>query len=164
MPDLAAFLPPSLGENETAQANSSRRDVRRSSAEQRPFVVVRNVLERVAREARVFDGWRWTLAVRGFNNWRRRVATEDVFRSANERIAEKGWELGWRFPIPFLCECSDMHCFGRLELSLAKYRRVRSHPQRYMTVPGHEVTGAFVLEPGENASFAEKLFSGAGPS
>ena len=33
-----------------------------------------------------------------------------------------------------------------------------------MTVPGHEVTGAFVLEPGEHASFAEKLFSGAGPT
>jgi hypothetical protein len=100
---------------------------------------------------------------RGSDNWRR-VETEDVFRSANERIAKKGWELGWRFPVPFLCECSDMHCFGRVELSLAKYRRVRSHPQRYMTVPGHEVTGAFVLEPGENASFAEKLFSGVGPS
>jgi hypothetical protein len=28
MPDLAAFLPPSLGENETAQANSPQRDVR----------------------------------------------------------------------------------------------------------------------------------------
>jgi hypothetical protein len=51
MPDLAAFLPPSLGENETTQANSSQRDVRRSSADQRPFVV-RDVLERVAREAR----------------------------------------------------------------------------------------------------------------
>jgi hypothetical protein len=53
MPDLAAFLPPSLGENETAQANSSRRDVRRSSAEQRPFVVVRNVRACCARTAAV---------------------------------------------------------------------------------------------------------------
>jgi hypothetical protein len=49
--DSAAFLPPSLGENETTQANSSQRDVRRSSADQRPFVVWHNVLERLAREA-----------------------------------------------------------------------------------------------------------------
>lgn len=85
------------------------------------------------------------------------MKTEDVFRSANERIAEKGRELGWRFPVPFLCECSDIHCFGRVELSLAKYRRVRAHPQRYLTLPKHEVANAFVLEQRENASVAEKL-------
>ena len=64
---------------------------------------------------------------------------EDVFRSVNDRIAEKGWQLGWRFPGPFLCECSDMHCFARLELTLEAYEELRSNPQRYLTVPGHEV-------------------------
>ena len=54
------------------------------------------------------------------------MKTEDVFRSANERIAREGRELGWRFPVQFLCERSDMHCFGRVELSLADYG-VRSH-------------------------------------
>ena len=89
---------------------------------------------------------------------------EDVFRSANERIAEKGRQLGWCFPVPFLCECSDARCFARVELSLAEYSDVRSHAQRYLTVPGHEVADAFVLEQGENASVSEKLSSCIEPS
>jgi hypothetical protein len=70
------------------------------------------------------------------------LRTEDVFRSANERIAEKARELGWRFPIPFLCECSDAGCFARVELVLEEYEEMRSHPQRYlMTESGHELVG-----------------------
>ena len=87
-----------------------------------------------------------------------------MFRSANERIAEKGRQLGWRFPVPFLCECSDARCFARVDLPLADYQQVRSHPQRYLTVRGHEVTGAFVLEQGESASAADKLYSSIEPS
>lgn len=65
---------------------------------------------------------------------------EDVFRNANDRIAEKGRELGWESPLPFLCECSDRRCFARLELTLAAYDELRSDPSRYLTAPGHEVT------------------------
>lgn len=82
---------------------------------------------------------------------------EDVFRSANERIAEKAEELGWRFPVPFLCECSDTHCFARLSVTLEEYKEARSHPQRYLAAPGHEVVGAFVIEQDERLAFAEKL-------
>ena len=82
---------------------------------------------------------------------------EDVFRSVNDRIAEKGWQLGWRFPGPFLCECSDMHCFARLELTLEAYEELRSNPQRYLTVPGHEVAEAKVIEQTERFAVAEKL-------
>jgi len=64
------------------------------------------------------------------------VQTEDVFRSANERIADLVREHGWRFPVPFLCECADTHCFARLELTLEVYEDVRSNPQRYLTAPG----------------------------
>ena len=69
------------------------------------------------------------------------METEEIFRSANERIAEKGRELGWRFPVPFLCECSERRCFGRVELTLEEYEQLRSHPERYLTLPGHEVAG-----------------------
>jgi hypothetical protein len=92
------------------------------------------------------------------------VHTEDVFRSANERIAEKGRQLGWDSPVPFLCECSDSRCLARVDLSLEEYQHVRSHPQRYLTRPGHNVTDAFVLEQGENASVAEKLYTSIDPS
>jgi hypothetical protein len=85
------------------------------------------------------------------------MQAEDVFRSANDRIAEKGHELGWRFAVPFLCECGDATCFMRLELTLEAFEDVRSHPLRYLTAPGHEVAGAVVIE--QTASFAlvEKL-------
>jgi hypothetical protein len=87
------------------------------------------------------------------------VQTEEVFRNANERIAEKGRELGWAFPVPFLCECSDSSCFARLELTFAAYEQLRSHPQRYITAPGHEVTGAIVIEQTESYALAESVQS-----
>jgi hypothetical protein len=86
------------------------------------------------------------------------VQAEEVFRSANDRIAEKGRELGWRFPVPFLCECSERGCFARVELMLGEYEAVRSHPQRYLTLPGHEVEGALLVEQNERVALAEKLF------
>jgi hypothetical protein len=87
------------------------------------------------------------------------VQAEDVFRSANERIAEKGRELGWRFPVPFLCECADTHCFARLELPLEVYEDLRSDPQLYLTAPGHEIPGAIVMERTESFALAEKLYA-----
>jgi hypothetical protein len=87
------------------------------------------------------------------------VRAEDVFRSANDRIAEKGRELGWRFPVPFLCECSERRCFERVELTLQEYEQLRSHPQRYLTLPGHEVEDGFLVERNERVAFAEKLYA-----
>ena len=84
---------------------------------------------------------------------------EDVFRRANDHIAEKGRELGWRFPVPFVCECSDTRCFARLELTLEAFEELRSHPQRYLTAPGHEVAEALVIEQDENFALAEKLYA-----
>jgi hypothetical protein len=67
------------------------------------------------------------------------VQVEDVFRDANERVAEKARELKMQDPIPFLCECSDRRCFAHIHLSLAEYGEARSDPKRYLTVSGHEV-------------------------
>jgi hypothetical protein len=85
------------------------------------------------------------------------MRVEDVFRSANDRIAEKGSELGLRLPWPFLCECSDMSCFARLELTIEAYEELRSHPGRYLTVPGHDVAKTVVIEQTERVAFAERL-------
>jgi hypothetical protein len=77
------------------------------------------------------------------------------------RIAEKAHELGWSFPVPFLCECSHIHCFARVELTLEAYDELRAHRQRYLTAPRrHEVAGAFVIEQEETFAFAEKLHAG----
>jgi hypothetical protein len=85
------------------------------------------------------------------------VQTEDVFRRANEEIADLARRHGWRFPVPFLCECADSQCFARLELTLEVYEGVRSNPQRYLTAPGHEIPEAMATEQAEAFALVEKL-------
>jgi hypothetical protein len=85
------------------------------------------------------------------------MLAEDVFRDANERIAEKARELELAQPIPFLCECSDKRCFGRLFLEPAEYEEARADPEIYVTIAGHEVTGAMVIAIGDRFALAEKI-------
>lgn len=87
------------------------------------------------------------------------MQTEDVFRRANEEIADLGRKHGWRFPVPFLCECADRRCFTRLELTLAVYEDLRADPERYLTAPGHEIPAAVVIEQTESYALTEKLFA-----
>ena len=82
---------------------------------------------------------------------------EDVFREANKQIAEKALELDLEQPFPFLCECSDKRCFGRLFLMLAEYEEARSDPERYLTMPGHEIAGAVVIASDDRFAVAEKI-------
>ena len=84
---------------------------------------------------------------------------EEVFRNANERVAEKARELELLPPIPFLCECSDRRCFAHIQLSLVEYDEVRSRPDTYLIVPGHEVSGAFPVEQDERFALVEKLYA-----
>lgn len=85
------------------------------------------------------------------------MLAEDVFRDANERIAEKAHELELEQPIPFLCECSDKRCFTRLFLVFEEYEEARSDSERYLTVAGHEVTGAMVIASDDRFALAEKI-------
>ena len=38
----------------------------------------------------------------------------------------------------FICECVRVDCGGVLNLSIGDYARVRSHPRRFVVLPGHE--------------------------
>ena len=86
-----------------------------------------------------------------------RVQTEDVFREANERIAETAGKLELQQPIPFLCECSDKRCFAHVFLTLEQYEEVRADPWRYLTIVGHEVAGAMVIAKDGRFALAEKI-------
>ncbi len=92
------------------------------------------------------------------------MQVEEVFRSANDQIAEMARKHGWRFSVPFLCECSERRCFTRVELTLEEYEQVRSHPRRYLTLPGHEVEGALLFEHNERVAFAEKVYARSWPT
>jgi hypothetical protein len=81
-----------------------------------------------------------------------RVArNQATFREANEQIERKADELRLGFEsVPFICECPDPGCTSILRLSLVDYEMVRSRPEWFFSVPGHEVCvvdGVPVAEP-----------------
>jgi hypothetical protein len=66
---------------------------------------------------------------------------QHVFRSANERLSgvvEAG--VVSADPVPFLCECADEECMGRVDLTLDEYRELRSHERQFVMVHGHART------------------------
>jgi hypothetical protein len=68
---------------------------------------------------------------------------ETLFREFNERVEDmaEGFDLrgeGDSLRIGFVCECGDLDCLERLELTRAAYEAVRRDPKRFVVVPGHE--------------------------
>jgi hypothetical protein len=64
--------------------------------------------------------------------------TEAAFRIANERMA--AWEEVPRDAEElFFCECASFECRQKVPLTHAMYENVRSHPEWFLIVPGHEV-------------------------
>jgi hypothetical protein len=70
---------------------------------------------------------------------KRIAANEDTFRDINEGIARGQWPGEERKPVSFRCECARLGCNLLIELTLAEYEAIRSHPRRFFVFPGHEV-------------------------
>ena len=65
---------------------------------------------------------------------------EDLFRQINENIQEIATKHGKdTHAYEFLCECSDPTCSERVHATLAEYRQVREHSDRFIVVKGHVV-------------------------
>jgi hypothetical protein len=64
---------------------------------------------------------------------------EALFREVNERIrdvaATLGAASGDRYE--FVCECSNVDCAERIELTLEEYAHVRDDPTRFVVSSGH---------------------------
>jgi hypothetical protein len=78
----------------------------------------------------------------------RLVENEKLFKRMNERLEEA---VEASVPaderIPFLCECADRDCLGRVGLTLAEFSVVRSHDDRFLILPGHKLAeGEEVVE------------------
>ena len=68
-----------------------------------------------------------------------RAAQNDaVFREANEGISAAAEQHAMEDRVPFICECTDTGCTTIVQLSLAKYREIRTHPRRFLVAPDHE--------------------------
>jgi hypothetical protein len=68
---------------------------------------------------------------------------EALFREFNERVEDVAETFDLRgegdsLRIGFVCECGNLDCLERLDLTRAAYEEVRSDPRRFVVVPGHE--------------------------
>ena len=68
---------------------------------------------------------------------RRLAQNEALARRINDRI-EYARPRNGESADSFVCECARLDCGGVLDLSIGEYVRVRSHPRRFVVLPGHE--------------------------
>jgi hypothetical protein len=70
----------------------------------------------------------------------RREENQKLFRVGNERLraaAHDQTRAGMDGRIPFLCECADEFCNGRVELRLEDWENVARKSKHYVMVHGH---------------------------
>jgi hypothetical protein len=70
---------------------------------------------------------------------RRAAANEATIRDVNEGIERGQWPGDEDSPVGFRCECARLGCNRLVELTVRRYEEIRSHPRRFVVVPGHEL-------------------------
>jgi hypothetical protein len=68
----------------------------------------------------------------------RLAKNESLFREVNERIAEAAKQTLVLPDAEFLCECGRPDCLERVVVPLDEYEAIRSYPDRFLLVFGHE--------------------------
>lgn len=79
-------------------------------------------------------------------NTKRIAENESLARDVNERIEniESGRPEGGSM-IRFVCECGDDNCSEQMALSKDEYEKVRTHPERFITKPRHDIPGVEIV-------------------
>lgn len=87
---------------------------------------------------------------------------EAVYREVNERVLGINERFGIDDDrVSFICECGQLACTERIDLTVAEYEAVRSSPVRFALVPGHDdPTVETVVEQNERFAVVEKLPGG----
>ena len=64
---------------------------------------------------------------------------QKTFRGANDRLEDAVEEnaLDGVRPVPFLCECADIECRGRIEITTGDYDAAHIDSDHYIILPGH---------------------------
>jgi hypothetical protein len=63
---------------------------------------------------------------------------QDMARRANERLQDVAGRTAEEGKvIPFLCECADDACLGRVEISIDDYFIAHLDANHYVVMPGH---------------------------
>ncbi|MCW2963275.1 MAG: hypothetical protein JWO17_527 [Actinomycetia bacterium] len=86
-----------------------------------------------------------------------------VFREINEKL--EGLNASFSEIIPlgdFVCECADLTCIERIEMTVAEYEQLRAHPTRFAVCHGHVSPDAErVVEKRSGYTIVEKLGAGS---
>ncbi len=71
---------------------------------------------------------------------RRLAKNESLFRDLNERIEQVAIAQAEDAHVfEFLCECSNIDCTLRVNLTLAAYEHARNDPTSFIVATGHEL-------------------------
>jgi hypothetical protein len=69
----------------------------------------------------------------------RREETQKLFRHGNESLHDAAVSAGVETTsVPFLCECADEDCLGRVELTPSEWEDVTAEPNHYVMIAGHQ--------------------------
>jgi hypothetical protein len=89
----------------------------------------------------------------------RAARNQNLFREVNERIEDASATASF---VSFVCECADVKCGERVSLTLEEYEHVRSHPNRFVVVPGHNIVDVELIDVASDRYFVvSKLGRGA---
>ena len=72
------------------------------------------------------------------NKQRRAGSSESTIRDVNEGIERGQWPGEEDRPVGFRCECARIGCNQLIDLSVREYEEIRTHPRRFVVIPGHE--------------------------
>jgi hypothetical protein len=68
----------------------------------------------------------------------RKAENEGLFRDVNERLEDTAIRWGAaESRIAFLCECADLDCVDRVELTVPQYEHVRADGTQFVVALGH---------------------------
>jgi len=67
----------------------------------------------------------------------RREENQRMFRHGNESLHHAAVDARETSPVPFLCECADEDCLGRVEVTTSQWEIVASEPNHYLMIAGH---------------------------
>jgi hypothetical protein len=77
----------------------------------------------------------------------RLAENQRTFRRANEAFQELAADNADGHKMPFICECADHTCLGRIELSASDYYAIHLDRFQYIILDGHlTISGETLVE------------------
>jgi hypothetical protein len=91
----------------------------------------------------------------------RLAENQHTFRRANERFEELVDDRSDGYKVPFVCECADESCLGRIEMSVSDYYAIHLDRSQYVILDDHlTITGERLVEQIDGFQIVSKGLTG----